>query len=707
MASGTIYGSTGNQYIDSKIEWTSTVNNSANTSSVTAKLYYKRNNTGFTTSGTGTFTISIDGVKSSASKTLNITEDAWVLAVSGTATVNHKDDGTKSIVINASGSIPSTTLSSTSCSGSVKLDTIPRASTISSLPNIKLDTNCEIKWTPKSASFRYKVRIASGSWVHTAEKIHPNKTSQYTYTYKLPLDIANQMPIDSKLVNVGVTLTTYSDSNATNEVGYDTDSFLAILPDNELTKPSVSMTLEAVNSLGSAFEGLYIKGLSKVKASLIAEGKYGADISSYSLTMLGKSYNTSPYQSDYLTTSGKITVTGKATDSRGLSNTNEQEITVISYDKPMILPASGESKIICARCDSSGNLSESGTYLKIKATRSYSTVTSNGVQKNFCAIRYRYVKEGSKFSGDEGWVTLLAGSTTSTDTVNKILSGVVSSTETSYVVQVGVIDEIGNSDVVQFVIPTDFVTIDIPEEHNGKRIGLLRYAQDTDEPGIDVGAPIHGGSIDSLKIGTPLLATEAAPIDLNDMKTPGCYYSPGASYSQYILNTPYTDGGFGLEVREMQSVNYIRHELYYGRTRWTRHWNTEKWSAWLRFLMSSSEDDTVEDFVISAGTYETDYGTWTYKKWYSGTYQMFGSFDVTPTESTIRTSVYRTNSIGIPAPFSLANAFLSGSVMGHYWISNGGISEDHKSIAFRLLSDKEFSTTTAIEVRLSVMGKYE
>lgn len=707
MASGTIYGSTGNQYIDSKIEWTSTANNSANTSSVTAKLYYKRNNTGFTTSGTGTFTISIDGVKSSASKTLNITEDAWVLAISATATVSHKDDGTKSIVINSSGSIPSTTLSSTSCSGSVKLDTIPRASTISSLPNKQLDTNCEIKWTPKSASFRYKVKIASGSWSYTSETIHPNKTSQYTYTYKLPLDIANQMPIDSKLVNVGVTLTTYSDSNATKVVGYDTENFLAVLPDNELTKPSVSMTLEAVNSLGSAFEGLYIKGLSKVKASLTAEGKYGADISSYSLTMLGKSYNTSPYQSDYLTTSGKITVTGKATDSRGLFNTNEQEITVISYDKPMILPASGESEIICARCDSSGNLTESGTYLKIKATRSYSTVTSDGVQKNFCAIRYRYVKEGSKFSGDEGWVTLLACNTTSTDTVNKILPNVVSSTETSYIVQVGVIDDIGYSAAVQYVIPTDFLTIDIPEEHKGRRIGFLRYAQDTDEPGIDVGAPIYGGSIDSLKLGTRITATEAAPIDLNNYKTPGCYYSPSASNSQYILNTPYIGGGFGLEVREMQSSNYIRQEMYFGRTRWTRHWNTEEWSDWLRFLMSSSEDDTVEDFVIEAGTYKTDYGTWTYKKWFSGTYQMFGSFDVTPTESALRTSVYRTNSIGIPAPFSVANAFVSGSVMGHYWISNGGISEDHTSIAFRLLSDKEFSTTTAIDVRLSVMGNYE
>ena len=108
MASGTIYGSTGNQYIDSKIEWTSTANNSANTSSVTAKLYYKRNNTGFTTSGTGSFTLSIDGQTQTVSAYLSITGSAWVLAASASKTISHNGDGTKSITISATGLIPST-----------------------------------------------------------------------------------------------------------------------------------------------------------------------------------------------------------------------------------------------------------------------------------------------------------------------------------------------------------------------------------------------------------------------------------------------------------------------------------------------------------------------------------------------------------------------------------------------------------------------
>ena len=115
MAGATINGSTSNQYIDAKIVWSSTPNNTDNTSVVTAALYYKRNNTGYETYGTGTFSITIDGTKTSATKNLTITNSDWVKAVEATKTVDHKTDGTKSITISATGSMSGTSLSSTSC----------------------------------------------------------------------------------------------------------------------------------------------------------------------------------------------------------------------------------------------------------------------------------------------------------------------------------------------------------------------------------------------------------------------------------------------------------------------------------------------------------------------------------------------------------------------------------------------------------------
>lgn len=709
MASGTIYGSTGNQYIDSKIVWSATANTSANTSSVTASLYYKRNNTGFTTQGTGSFTVTIDGQATSASKYMTITEGSWVLAVTATKTISHNGDGTKAITISASGSIPDTTLSSTSCSGRVSLDTIPRASTLTSASNKTLGSACSIKWTPLSKSFRYKLKFSLGSWSYTTAAIHPNTTSAYTYTgYTLPLTVANQLP-SAMTGTMTVVLYTYSDSGASTQIGSTSSkTFTVTVPDNSSTKPTVSMTLTPVSSLGTAFSSLYIQGKSKVKATLSGSGNYSAKISSYKMYVQGKSYD-SPYQSGYLTTPGTVTVKGRAYDSRDYYGEIEKDITVLPYSKPALLPANDESSIICARSDANGNLSESGTYLKIKAKRSYSKVVSGSTQKNFCIIRYRVREETTNtFSS---WVTILAKTATS-DVVDVTLSNVVSSAETAYFVQVGVVDDIGENDAVQFSIPSDFVTIDVPEEHKGKRIGVGRYAEDSDEPGIDVGMPIHGGCVDNLTLGDRIIASSTAPIDLNDFKTPGNYYSPSADNSNYISNTPYADGGFGLIVREMQSVNLIRQEIFYGRTNWQRHYNgsTDSWSDWLRYLMTDEPTSTAVDFVTEIGVHTIDANSyWRYRKWKSGAVDLNGIFKVTPElDSTFSSIVRYSKQIQIPLPFKVETfQFVGTPATNYYLLTNAAINTDtdgNNSVAFRLLRFIDFASDST-SVRIIASGK--
>lgn len=717
MADGKIYGSTGNQYIDAKIEWSSTTNNTTNTSSVTAKLYYKRNNTGFTTYGSGSFSITIDGEKQTQSATLTITESTWVLAMTATKTVSHSNDGTKSITISATGSISGTTLTSTSCTGRVALDTIPRASTITSAGNVTLGNACNVKWTPASASFRYKIKFVLGEWSYTTSAIHPNTTSAYTYKgYSLPLAVANQIT-SAKTDTMTATLYTYSDSGATTQVGASASkTFTVTVPNITDTKPSVTMTLSPVHSLGSAFDGLYVKGKSKVKATLSGEGKYSAKISSYRMYAMGKTYSASPYQSGYLTTSGTVTVEGRAYDSRGYYGSSTKEITVIPYSKPSLLPASGEKAIICARCDGNGNLSESGTYLKIRAKRSYSKVMSGSSQKNFCAIRYRYRDESTTtFSV---WITLLLKNTLTTDTIDTKLAGVVSDVQKSYVVQVGVVDDVGETAAVQFVIPTDFVTIDIPEAHKGKRIGVGRYAEDSDEGGIDVALPIHGGMVDNLTLGEMIMATSAAPIDLNNYKTAGNYYSPSADNSKYITNSPYSDGGFSLIVREIQSVNMIRQEMFYGRTNWQRHYNssTGAWSDWLRYLMTDEATSTAVDFVTEIGVWnvddsDSDLGYWRYRKWKSGAVDLNGLVQVFPTtEGTLGAAgVYYSAVIYLDLPFEVVNFNFTGSTNSyHCFVGNcNSVEGNNKQIRLRLYRFTDFAGLVdyKVYVRIVASGK--
>lgn len=700
MASGTITGSTGNQYINAKIIWSSTADRNGNTSDVTASLWYKRTNN-YTTYGTGDFSITINGIKTSESNYISFSDDEWVKAMEVTVAVEHNSDGSKSVNISATGGITGTSLSSTSVKGTAVLDTIPRASTITSASAVTLGNECSVKWTPLSKSFRYKLKFSLGNWSYTTGAIHPNQTAAYIYTeYVLPLTVANQLP-RAKTGDMTVTLYTYSNSAATTQVGSaSSETFTVTVPSNNSTKPTLTMTLSAVNSLGDAFAGVYIKGRSKVQAKFTGEGKYGATITSYKLYVSGDTYD-SPYLSDYLSKAGTITVKGRVIDSRGYYSDIEQEITVLSYSTPKIVPDTDETSIVCTRCYADGTIAEDGTYLRIRARRSYSKLTSDGVQKNFCTIRYRYRAESTNTYSD--WVTLLAKSDTDDNTVDSgALAGVVSSIETTYYVQVGVIDDIGESDAVQFTVPTDFITIDCPEEFYGRRLGIFRHVSDTTEDGLYVGLPIFGGMIDSLRLGTRLTATAEAPITLADTLTPGCYYSPNATNSEYITDSPYKEGGFGLEVRELQHKDYIRQTMYYGRTTIWRHYNGTEWSDWVRVMVSTEFDSAATDFVIEHGTSDG----WTYKKWKGGSFEMFGLFEVAATSSDLNGTLYRTNAIQVKTPFSIkSDTVVTGTATGHYWFTNG-VYANSNAISIRIMSDKTISLTGTITVRLHVVGSY-
>lgn len=704
MANGTISGTTNNDGISSKIVWSSVTDIDANTSVVTATLYYKRLNN-YTTYGTGSFTLAVGSTKKTESNYITIKYGEWTAAITLTATITHSSDGTKSVLISGEGGIDGTTLSSTNCSATVTLDTIPRASTISSVSNKTLGSACKVKWYPKSASFRYKLTFSLGSWSYTTGAIHPNQTSLYTYEgYEIPITVAKYITAAAK-GTMTVKLYTYSDTEATKSVGSaDSEEFTVTVPNNSDTKPSVTLVLAPVSALGTTFSSLYIQGKSRVKATtLTATGKYGATISSYSMTVLGKSYQ-SPYQSDYLETAGTIPVTVKVTDSRGYYTEVVKNITVISYNDPKILPASGESSIVCARCYADGTFAEDGTFLRILVKRSYSTVKSGGVQKNFCDIRYRYRPESTKTFSD--WITLLSGDDTDADTVDSgAIPNKVSSATTAYVVQVGVIDDIGGADAYQVGIPTAFATVDIPKAYKGRSIGIFRYAvapSDDEEKRVDIDGFVHGGGIDNLTLGTMLTATADAPITLADTRTPGCYYSPNATNTKYITDSPYTEGGFGLEVRQIQHKGYIRQTMYYGRTTIWRHYNGSEWSDWVRVMVSTEFETACTDFVIEQGVS----GGWTYKKWKGGTYEMFGLFEVTATSSDINGTLYRTNAIKVTTPFAITDdAVVTGTGTGHYWLTNG-VYANANAISIRIMSDKTISLTSAITVRLHVVGTY-
>ena len=714
MASSGSFTTSKEKNLAMKLSWSvksQSIENNSTTIAWTLSGYRTDGATGYITCGG--FKVIINGETVLAkSKDYRIDVYNGDVVASGTLTIAHDADGTKTFTAYAEAGIYYTAIN---CSGTdtFTLDSIPRASELTSAGAVTLGNACSVKWTPKASSFYYKLVFTLGDQTETITGIAPKTTSAYTYKgFTIPLSWASAITT-STTGKATVTLTTHTASSCTssNQVGAaDSETFTVTVPDNSSTKPTLTVTLAPVSSLASSFAGLYIQGKCKVKGTIEASGKYGATIKSTTMSVEGKSYGSGDnYTSDYLSQYGTITVTTVTKDSRGFSTTVTSNIPVIAYSKPQITIS------VCGRCDKNGNINDSGTYLKIKAKRSYSPVNSGGVQRNFCKIRYRYKLESA--ASYSSWVTILAGDSLSSNeiTTGALLGGVLA-LDSSYLVQVGVVDDIGGSSSPTVTIPTDKVYM-----HRDKVKRALAFGKYIEEENcIDIAEDIKvrirgpfeallastvddmsGNTMDYLKLGAKITATAAAPVSLNNYKTPGNFYSPNADNSRYISDSPYTAGGFGLIVREMQTTSYIRQEIFYGRTTWIRHWDGSSWSGWWRYLTTTEAETAASDYVIENGTK----GGWTYKKWKGGTYQAFGIFEVTPTSSTINGSLYRTNNMTIDLPFTISSAIVSGTAVGYYWITNGGISGT-SAITLRLMSDKTFSTTTAIEVRLEVVGTY-
>jgi len=372
----------------------------------------------------------------------------------------------------------------------VTLPMIASASTITTAADVTLGNNCSVTWTPKSASFRYRLKFEIGGWSSGLTGIiHPNRTSAYPYNgYRIPIDVANQFK--TRTGTMTVTLYTYSDSNATVAVGSpDSKTFTVTVPDTAATKPTVSMVLAPLSTLGAPFNGLYLQSKTRVSATLNAETKYGADIKTSSITVEGTAYGY-PYKSGLLAQVGTQTIRGSVMDSRDHEGFYESKITVIPYSKPKIQAVSGENNVVAARCGEDGKLDSSGKYLQIKAQIAYEKVIANGVQNNFGKIQYRYRAEGGTWS--DKWETILDTKTSASEEVvtEPLLNGALS-VKINYQVQVRAIDDIDHSEPITLSVPSENVYMDRPA--GGKSMGLGGYSTGADKLDIYWKTVARGG----------------------------------------------------------------------------------------------------------------------------------------------------------------------------------------------------------------------
>ena len=287
-----------------------------------------------------------------------------------------------------------------------------------------------------------------------------------------PYDLAAKIPKATS----GTGKLTCVTKNGTATVGTKTITFTANVPNNSTTKPKFTeagFVLSPSGTLPSTFAGLYIRGKTGVKATFTAESPYST-IASYKLSVSGMSASGNPATSGYLTVSGSVKVTGTVTDARGYSTSVTKTITVIPYDSPRVIPYNGQNNVVCERCLADGLVDPGGQNLLIKAGRKYSQVAVDGVQKNFCELKYRYKTSSADSFGN--WITMIKKTEVLNDETSIIAVGIVPSATTSYHVQIGVVDTIGSEIAMDIIVPTDDVTFHLRTGGKGAAVG--KYSEE-------------------------------------------------------------------------------------------------------------------------------------------------------------------------------------------------------------------------------------
>ena len=377
----TLTGSCDNSRYSLTCEYSFTQNVSANTSTITAKVYLNGN--GYTTTSSH-WSCVINGTTVTSNKSASI--GSKTLLGSKTWTVNHASDGTCKTTIsfsykNGLSSAGTYTTKTGSGSASITLTTIPRGSTISlnrTSATIGSDA-ITVSLSRASSSYTHKVQLYFGSYgALLAEGIGTS------YTFTPNISLCSQIPNATS----GTATIKVQTMNGSTWIAETNKTITLNVPSSVV--PTIGSVAATGNNL---LGGIYVAGKSTVTAKInSAAGAYGSTIKSYSINGAGISSSSSSATSSVLG-AGSYTITGKVTDSRGRTASKSTSITVHSYYAPSL-------SIDLYRCNSDGTRNDSGTYARVYINQS----THNIGNANVNAKQY---KIDWKKASSTSWTTLL------------------------------------------------------------------------------------------------------------------------------------------------------------------------------------------------------------------------------------------------------------------------------------------------------------
>lgn len=385
---------------------------------------------------------------------------------SGSLTISHAADGTKSFSITVEAGIYQWAINC-SGSGSFTLNTIPRASSISSVTSsVTVDgsNSVTVNISRNSTAFTHKVKFAFGSYSQEYTGVATSKS------YAPPMTWLNAIP-NATSGTATVTVTTY---NGSTQIGSAVSKNFTVNVPSSVVPTLGTFSATIVNNTVPSSWGIYVQDKSQCKLQISnASGAYSSTIKAYSIKQGSTTLSTSSsVTTPVLAVTGGITYTATITDSRGRTASKTVSIQVYAYVPPSVTSA------LSQRCLQNGTLNDNGTY--IKATGKFSFASCNG--KNSATAKVYFKKPE-----DASWSTGVAFSSN----VPVVIAG-SASIDSSYQVMYEVTDAFTT---VQFIdmLSTAFTTMDFKKGGKGVAIGKVSEYDNL----FDVGMPskFHEGLV--------------------------------------------------------------------------------------------------------------------------------------------------------------------------------------------------------------------
>nr|DAO48209.1 MAG TPA: baseplate protein [Caudoviricetes sp.] len=318
----------------------------------------------------------------------NITDYKNRAFASGTLTISHNTDGSKTFTVAGFNGWIYASGNTYASAQDFTLTTIPRASRIS-CSSANIGSNATISISRASSSFTHTLTYAFGSLSGTIA----TKTSSTSVSFPLPTSFYAQIP-NAKNGTGTITCYTYNGSTL---IGTKTCSFVANC-DEDSCKPTLSGTVVDSNTATIALTGSnakLIKYYSNVKITSNATAHNSSTLKSQKVSCGSKSITTSTGTINGVE-SGTFTFT--ATDSRGYQTILTKNLTLVEYVK---LTCSMEAGMPTTAGVAS--LSVSGNYWN----------GNFGQVANTLTIQYRYKVQGGSYGN---WTNSTATITKSNST---------------------------------------------------------------------------------------------------------------------------------------------------------------------------------------------------------------------------------------------------------------------------------------------------